>query len=65
MLNHKLDFSSCAWKPGFVKSSHIYFVKEMIGVCSIRVFHINILCEGHDADASLISLLYDQAKCLI
>ena len=23
MLNHKLDFSSCAWKPGFVKSSHI------------------------------------------
>ena len=24
MLNHKLDFSSCAWKPGFVKSSHIY-----------------------------------------
>ena len=24
MLSHKLDFSSCAWKPGFVKSSHIY-----------------------------------------
>ena len=23
MLSHKLDFSSCAWKPGFVKSSHI------------------------------------------
>ena len=26
MLNHKLDFSSCAWKPGFVKSSHIYIL---------------------------------------
>ena len=22
MLSYKLDFSSCAWKPGFVKSSH-------------------------------------------
>ena len=24
MLSYKLDFSSCAWKPGFVKSSHIF-----------------------------------------
>ena len=24
MLSYKMDFSFCAWKPGFVKSSHIY-----------------------------------------
>ena len=24
MLSYNLDFSSCACKPGFVKSSHIY-----------------------------------------
>ena len=23
MLSYKMDFSFCAWKPGFVKSSHI------------------------------------------
>ena len=24
MLSYKMDFSFCAWKPGFVKSSHNY-----------------------------------------
>ena len=30
MLSYKLDFSSCAWKPGFVKSSHIYLLHVCI-----------------------------------
>ena len=32
MLSHKMDFSFCAWKPGFVKSSH-NFIFMVYRVC--------------------------------
>ena len=32
MLSYKMDYSFCAWKPGSVKSSHIYrfIVKNVV-----------------------------------
>ena len=43
MLNHKLDFSSCAWKPGFVKSSHIcvsilYLIYPITETCIMAAY---------------------------
>ena len=46
MLNHKLDFSSCAWKPGFVKSSHILsciYIQLYRVVCYHLFMRINII----------------------
>ena len=28
MLSYKMDFRFCAWKPGFVKSSHKFVIKQ-------------------------------------
>ena len=36
MLSYKLDFSSCAWKAGFVKSSHIYEISKFL-CCDIEM----------------------------
>ena len=33
MLSYKLDFSSCACKPGFVKSSHICVCTNLFHHC--------------------------------
>ena len=39
MLSHKLDFSSCAWKPGFVKSSHICSSHILSVACLMYVLY--------------------------
>ena len=42
MLSYKLDFSSCACKPGFVKSSHIPYTYKFLRDVNLAVFVVNL-----------------------
>ena len=43
MLSYKMDFSFCACKPDFVKSSHIFCRYDILAPYFVAVMHLMVV----------------------